>query len=336
LFALLQILEGDLLLPVPSWVSYIPQAKLAGKRVCPIQTDPTDRLAMSVPALSNALYEARRAGADPRILLLNSPNNPTGGMFDRETASAIAAWAEEEGLVLISDEIYAELAHGSRKHLSPATFNPHNAIITGGISKSFSAGGWRLGYAALPRGSERVFAALEAMASEVWSAATMPVQQAAIVALGDDPDIHAYLKASAFLHGRVTRALHTALTGLGVHCPRPFGGFYLYPDFGRWRQELIQRGVRTADDLALHLLEKWGIASLPGTQFGDRPENLCLRLSTSMLHDTESGAGQRAFWNVVAHMRNAADNHREPIVNPCPQLDETYRRFTQFISSMES
>jgi aspartate/methionine/tyrosine aminotransferase len=190
LYALLHILEGDLLLPVPSWVSYAPQAKLAGRRVIGVETGPDDRHRLTPEALSEALTRARNEGANPRILLVNSPSNPTGSMFDPKDVEAIALWARNEGITVISDEIYAELAHGWRKHVSPAYFYPEGCIVTGGLSKAFSAGGWRLGYAALPvtEGGTRVVAALRSLASEIWSSASTPIQEAAVVAFTLDEE----------------------------------------------------------------------------------------------------------------------------------------------------
>ena len=150
LYALLQILDGDLLLPTPSWVSYAPIARLANRRVIGVQTEPEDHHRLTPQALSLAMSQARQNGADPRILLVNTPSNPTGSMFDGPDVQALARWAREAGVTLISDEIYAELAHGWREHVSAARFYPEGSIITGGLSKTFSAGGWRIGYAALP------------------------------------------------------------------------------------------------------------------------------------------------------------------------------------------
>src|SRR5437667_3667971 len=111
LYALMQILKGDLLLPVPSWVSYAPQARLAGRRVIGVETDSVDCHRLTPHALSQAMLQAHRNGANPRILIINSPSNPTGSMFERADLEAIALWACEEGITLISDEIYADLAH---------------------------------------------------------------------------------------------------------------------------------------------------------------------------------------------------------------------------------
>jgi aspartate aminotransferase len=339
LYALLQVLEGDLLLPLPCWVSYMPQAQLAGKRVIGVETDATDRTRITTTALSQALAKAHLVGADPRILLLTSPNNPTGSMFDEADVKAIALWAKEHDFTVISDEIYAELAHGWRKHVSPAVFYPEGCIVTGGISKVFSAGGWRLGYAALPPGKsgQELRRGLQALASEIWSAASTPVQEAAVTAFVCDPEIESYISASAYLHGFMAKSLYTSLIQLGVKCPRPAGGFYIYANFGAWRLHLAQEGIETSEQLALYLLDKWNIATLPGSEFGDKPENLSLRLATSMLFgdDGESNLqSENLFWSLHAGaqcLNRDANNGAQSVF---PALNKTVERFTQFVQTI--
>ncbi len=341
LYALLHVLEGDLLLPVPSWVSYAAQARLAGRRVIGVHTDPGDHHRLTSQALSEALDRAHEGGADPRILLVNTPSNPTGSMFDRTDTEAIALWAREAGVTLISDEIYAGLAHGWREHISPAYFYPQGCIVTGGLSKAFSAGGWRLGFAALPanEGGAQVVSALRALASEIWSAAATPIQEAAIVAFTPNTEIESYVRRSARLHGHVTFRLYETLAALGVPCPRPAGAFYLYPDFAPWRQPLLQRGIGTSEELARYLLDEWDIATLPGTAFGEQPEALRLRLATSMLYSSEEAhpAQEReaALWRLLARadeLSPTGDAH-DPAL-PLPALEHAQARLTEFIRSL--
>ncbi|HEY9715076.1 MAG TPA: aminotransferase class I/II-fold pyridoxal phosphate-dependent enzyme, partial [Chroococcales cyanobacterium] len=188
IYALLQLLDGDLILPRPSWVSYLPQARLAGKQVVWVETSPDDRHRITPEALDEALERGYLRKANPRILLINSPSNPTGCMYDEFEVRAISQWAEAHQITLISDEIYAEVAHGSKRHVSPAKFYPEGCIVTGGMSKAFSAGGWRIGYAVLPATDfgRRLGKALEGLASEVWSCVATPVQKAATLAYSDD------------------------------------------------------------------------------------------------------------------------------------------------------
>lgn len=343
LYALLQILEGDLLLPVPSWVSYAPHARLAGRRVIEVETDPGDHHRLTPQALSQAVAQAHKDGAYPRILLVNTPSNPTGSMFDRANVEAIAHWAREAGVTIISDEIYAELAHGWREHVSPSRFYPEGCIVTGGLSKAFSAGGWRLGYAALPSTMEgtQAMAALRALASEIWSAAATPVQEAALAAFALNDSIEQYVQRSARIHGYVAGKFYDTLVSLGVPCPRPAGAFYLYPDFYPWRPALMERGISTSEELVHYLLEEWDIATLPGTVFGERPEALRLRLATSMLYSpvgTDSADEREAvLWRLLALTDTLSlTNSIGGTVLPLPALERAQARLTEFSQSLGS
>jgi aspartate/methionine/tyrosine aminotransferase len=314
LYSLLHILEGDVLLPVPSWVSYAPQARLAGRRVFDVQTDPRDFHRLTPQSLDAALTLARKEGANPRILIVNSPSNPTGSMFDSADVEALAAWARGEGITIISDEIYAELAHGWRPHVSPARFYPEGCIVTGGLSKAFSAGGWRIGYAALPPTpeGEQVAKALRTLASEIWSAAATPMQDAAVVAFTPNAELEIYVRRSARIHAHVTHQLYTTLTQLGIPCPRPAGAFYLYPDFAPWQAALSEKGVNTSEELAHYLLNEWDIATLPGVAFGEEPTALRLRLATSMLYDPDDAYSSEEREAALWHLLTQADTLPPP------------------------
>ncbi len=341
LYALLHILSGDLLLPVPSWVSYAPQARLAGRRVIAVKTDAVDHHRLTPQALSEALAHARKEGADPRILVVNTPSNPTGSMFDRAGAEALACWARDAGITVISDEIYAELAHGWREHISPARFYPQGCIVTGGLSKAFSAGGWRIGYAVLPPGERGVqaVAALRALASEIWSAAATPMQEAAVVAFSPNADLEIYVQRSARIHAHSAARLYETFRSLGVPCPRPAGAFYLYPDFAPWRTALAERGVKTGQELAHYLLDKWDIAALPGSAFGEQPEALRLRLATSMLYSPGGAHAtlerEAALWRLLdlADTVSPPDHASRPAL-PLPMLERAQARLTEFIRDL--
>lgn len=343
IYTLLHILDGDLLLPAPSWVSYAPQAQLAGKQVIGVATDESDHHRLTSQALDDALERAHGQGANARILITNTPSNPTGGMFARADVETLALWCREHGITLISDEIYAELAHGWREHISPALFYPEGCIVTGGLSKAFSAGGWRLGYAALPGGEAgaRLMNALRALASEIWSSATTPVQAAAVAAYSHHPDLERYVQRAARLHGYVTHQLYETLIALGALCPRPAGGFYLYPDFAPWRSQLAAFNIHTSDDLARYLLDRWDIATLPGSAFAEHPSALRLRLATSLLYtplDARSPAEhEAALWQLLDQADTIkATETGYTLATPLalPALARAQARLAEFIHSL--
>jgi aspartate/methionine/tyrosine aminotransferase len=264
-------------------------------------------------------------------------------MFERAHVEALADWAREAGVTLISDEIYAELAHGWREHVSPAVLYPEGTIVTGGLSKAFSAGGWRLGYAALPptAAGDEAMTALRALASEIWSAAATPIQEAAVAAFTPNTSVEHYVRQAALVYGYVAGKLRETLTGLGALCPRPAGGFYLYPDFAPWRRPLLERGIRTSDELAHYLLEQWDIATLPGSAFGEEPEALRLRLATSLLCEPEGAATEDErgahLWHLLEWAEPlGAQGATEPGVLSLPELERARARVADVIRVLEA
>jgi aspartate/methionine/tyrosine aminotransferase len=303
LFALMQALVGDVLLPIPSWVSYAPHARMSGKRVFPIPTDPADGYALHLAQVANVLAAARRAGGDPRLLVLNSPSNPTGRMLTPEQVAELAAFCRQEGLFILSDEIYALTAHGHVRHVSPAWHYPEGTAVVGGLSKHLSLGGWRLGVAVLPPGSfgRSLMAAVRAVAAEVWSSPTAPVQYAAITAYGDNPVIWDYIQTCTRLHALRTHFLWRELSALGIPTARPEGAFYVFVHFDPYRQALARCGVTTSAELAAYLLEHYHLATLPGSAFGAAADHLALRLSSSYL-DMETTERAQALLEASARV----------------------------------
>ena len=157
LFALFDILEGDVLLPRPSWVSYEPQVEHARKKLFWVETDEHDRHTIScnksdsssckqctkmlckVESLEATYQRAIRANASPRIMLVNSPSNPTGQVFSRTVVDTIARFCRDKGITLISDEIYSDLCFNAGDvGISAFRSNPINSapvVMTGGLSK---------------------------------------------------------------------------------------------------------------------------------------------------------------------------------------------------------
>ncbi|MCO6453002.1 MAG: aminotransferase class I/II-fold pyridoxal phosphate-dependent enzyme [Caldilineales bacterium] len=289
IYALMLALDGDLLLTTPSWVSYQPHALLAHKASHRVPGVPENNYELAPAQLSDTITRVRMNGGDPGILMLNSPSNPTGRVLDAQTLEAVGAICRQENIGILSDEIYGLINHGSVPHASASQFYPEGTVVLGGISKHLSLGGWRFGVAVLPNteAGGRLLKELRVLGGEIWSATTAPVQYAAQLAYSDDPEINAYIDECAAIHAIRTHYLWTHIIAMGIRCPRPEGGFYLFPDFEWWREPLQKLGVTTSAQLSLFLLEKFQIATLPGSAFGSPPTQLSLRLSSSYL-DMES------------------------------------------------
>ncbi|MEU8202078.1 pyridoxal phosphate-dependent aminotransferase [Streptosporangium sp. NPDC049046] len=276
LYGLLLAIGGDIVLPMPSWVSYAAQTELVGARSLLVPTPHGEGGVPDPERVAAAVRRARAQGRDVRSLLVTLPDNPAGTLAKASTIRRIAEVARELDLTIVSDEIYRDLVHSpATAFLSPADVAPERTVITSGLSKSLALGGWRIGVARLP--SPLLRDRLLAVASEIWSSPAAPVQQAAAYAYTEPPELVDRVDRSRELHGAVARAVYERFVRAGVRVDAPQGGFYLYPDF-------TGLDFASSADLAAYLLDRHGVGVLPGHAFGDDPEALRVRVATSLLY----------------------------------------------------
>ena len=286
LYALIASLPGDVVLPRPSWVSYAAQAALAGRRVVGVPTPATSGGVPDPDLLDAAVRRARAQGAEPGVLVLTLPDNPTGTLAGRDLVEQVCAVAGRHDLAVVSDEIYRDLCYQPGDHVSPATLLPERCFVTTGLSKSAALGGWRVGLARFPDGplGERSRQRVIGVASEVWSCLAEPMQDVAAYVLGDPPEVTGYVAAGRRLHRLVTTALGDVFVAAGARCRAPQAAFYVYPDLTPHRAALARRDVATGAALAERLLADHGVGVLPGGAFGDDPAALRLRATASLLY----------------------------------------------------
>jgi aspartate aminotransferase len=274
LFLLQLVYDAELLLPNPSWVSYAPQAGLAGRSVRWLETHGEQDWQLKPDILEAACDGGSRA----RVLLLNSPSNPTGRSHDESALKALADVCRRHQVLVLSDEIYGELHH-TGEHVSIARFYPEGTIVSAGLSKWCGAGGWRLGTFSFPPELDFLLRAMCAVASESFTSVSAPIQHAAIVAFELSEEVLSYLERSR----RVLRAVggwcRERLVAGGAHCTVPDGGFYLMPNLGPLAPSLRARGIDGSEVLAQRLLEDTGVALLPGTAFGRPSSELSVRMA---------------------------------------------------------
>jgi aspartate aminotransferase len=298
LFALLLALPGDVILPQPSWVSYEPQAALAKKQVIRVPIPPECGGVPGPAAFRETMKEARDAGHDPRILILTTPDNPTGTIASKRLLEETCEIARSEGIMVIADEIYRDLAYNEDEFVSAAMCDSENVVIVSGLSKNLALGGWRIGFIRTPNSAagRKLIGTLCAIGSEIWSCVPPPIAAAAQVAFSEPPEIHRHVALSRELHRKTTETVFRAVVDSGVRCRRPQAAFYLYPDLEAQRSTLATRGILTSQDLADELLDTWNIAVLPGCVFGEHANTLTFRLATSLLH----GRGDSGQWQALS------------------------------------
>ncbi len=285
--AILAAIDGDVVIPRPSWVTYDPQVRLVGRTAIPIDIPAVCGGVADPDRLKRALEEARASGLRPAAMIQTSPDNPTGTTVPPSIVRELAEIAVAEDLVVISDEIYSDIVFDVNvQSVSPAAVIPDRTIITTGLSKSLSLGGWRIGAARFPEGplGIRIATAVASIASESWSSLAGPQQAVAEYAFSEPDDLVAYRDRCSALHSRVATVVYEIFRRHGVECREPTGGFYVYPDLHSLRSRLVHRGVSDSASLERYLLDELHVAVLGGHHFGDDPKALRCRVATSMLY----------------------------------------------------
>jgi aspartate aminotransferase len=275
MFILQLAYDGELIVPTPTWVSYAPQARIIGREIAYIHTRSEDDWRLMPDALD--AFCASDPGRS-RLLILNYPNNPTGATYSVEHLKKLAVIAKKHEILLLSDEIYAEVHHRGENQ-SIASYYPKGTIISSGLSKWCGAGGWRLGTFLFPPSLAWLREAMAAVASETFTSTSAPIQYAAIPAFEGGADISDYLERSRSVLRGLGQAVYQRLRAADLFTVKPEGAFYLFVDFEAHREYLAARDIQNSRDLCARLLEERGVAILPGADFGRPESELSARLA---------------------------------------------------------
>jgi aspartate aminotransferase len=273
---LMSFKKADVFIATPSWVSYAPQAKLAGHNVIKLNTTFEERWRVSSNTIRNA---AKNKKSTVSIMIINYPGNPDGLTYTEDELIALAKVARELNILVISDEIYALLDYNF-EHKSFATYYPERTITTTGLSKWCGAGGWRFGAAFLYDNIEPEFKqALIGIGSETYSCAPTPVQMAAKVAYKNYDETVPYLNMHTTILKQIGNYCSEKLNASNIQVHPPQGGFYLFPDFSLHQEKLHAKGIKTSNELCSRLLKDTGVALLPASAFGFDEKQLAARLA---------------------------------------------------------
>jgi aspartate aminotransferase len=276
LYNALQVLVGpgdEVLIPAPYWVSYPDMVALAGGK--PVIVDWTEGFQINLEDME------RKITPRTRLVLLNTPNNPTGAVYPREALARVAALAQQHDLSILSDEIYEKLVFGDARHVAVASLSPAVAartVTVNGCSKAYAMTGWRLGYAAGPK---EVIQAMVKVQSQSTSCVPGFIQKAAGVALREGEASIPPMVAE--FDRRRLAVLAQVRRWPGAKVAEPRGAFYVFPDLSALLgKRLDGTGTPVADDMALSdlLLNEARVAVVPGMPFG-APGHLRLSIAAS-------------------------------------------------------
>ena len=256
--------QGDVLLPAPSWVSYQPQALIAKNKVHWIQTRESSNWFPTAEQLENKITSIKNKNL---LLFINSPNNPTGTVC--KNLQEIAEVAKKHKLIILSDEIYSQLTFDNH-YKSISNFYPEGTIVSTGLSKWCGAGGWRLGFFAIPDQLKVLKNSLKILSSESFTSVSAPIQYAAIEAYKGDHSV--YLNTVRKILSFAGNYVYENLKSNVINVTKPEGGFYLFPEF-------MNAKFSSSSEMCKDILNKTGVALLPGSDFGLDNNKMVVRLS---------------------------------------------------------
>ncbi len=254
--------EGDsVIIPCPYWVSYPSQVKIAGGKPHYICTSQKDDYKLTGERLLKELDKVE----NPKVLILNSPCNPTGAVYTKEELLAIGEVCIKKDILILSDEIYEKLVYDGSEHFSIASISDElkkRTIIVNGVSKAYAMTGWRLGYAVGPL---EIIKAANRLQGHISSCVNSITQKATITAIAEEDGSLVKMKTE-FLKRR--KFLVEKLNSIeNVTCSVPNGAFYAFPNISYYIKNNT-KGIENSLQLCEYLLEKFNIAIVAGSAFG--------------------------------------------------------------------
>lgn len=264
----------EVLIPVPYWVSYPELVKLADGVPVFVETSKENNYKYTIEDLEAVITDKTKA------ILINSPNNPTGTIYNEDELLDIANFAREHNLLIVSDEIYEKLIYDDEKHISIAALNEdayNRTIVINGVSKTYSMTGWRLGYAAA---SEEITKLMTSIQSHMTSNVNTIAQYAAIEALnGPEEDlnnmVHEFENRRNFMIDKLSKLNEISII-------KPSGAFYIMVNISAYLNTTFKdQDINNSVDFAKVLLEEEKVAVIPGAGFG-ADDYIRLSYATSM------------------------------------------------------
>jgi len=260
--------DGDeVIIPEPSWGSYVDMVGLAGGKVKHVGVKAEDGFRVRPEAV------AEQVTSRTKLIFLNSPSNPTGGLIKKEDMKGLVDLALDHKFLILSDEVYENLIYEG-EHVSPASFPGafEQTVTVNGFSKAYSMTGWRMGYLVAPK---HLFSGIIKMQQQAVTCAPAFGQKAALTALKDPQSKEALAKMLKEFKER-REVIVKGLNAIpGIKCPKSPATFYAFPSFDNKKMYKM-----TSDEMADHLLEKAAVSCTSGRAFGPSGEG-CLRFSYS-------------------------------------------------------
>lgn len=250
IFNLLETLHGTVILPTPAWLGYLPQIRFLKKNYHMLPSRANGKISpCDLRKLALRLHDRQK------ILILNNPHNPTGVVYDRLELEEVADVCREQGITVISDEIYAQTTYDFSKFVSMGKIYPEGTFVTNGLSKSHSAGGYRLGYVIFPQHALDVRRQFKKILATEYTAVSTPIQHAAVAGFEISDEMDEYFEITRNIHHLIGEYTYHALSKIeGIKAIKPEATFYLLADFNSFSTDLQKSKITTSQKLSESLI----------------------------------------------------------------------------------
>ncbi|EDV20914.1 uncharacterized protein TRIADDRAFT_60600 [Trichoplax adhaerens] len=276
LFLTMLVMDADIIVPSPTWTTYLPQSKLAGRKSIILSSRFEDEWRLTPEILDKAINE--QCTNANKVLIFCNPDNPTGTSYTEQQLTELSKVLRKHSVIVLSDEIYGRTNY-KNAHLSIAKFYKEGTILMSGLSKWASLGGWRVGYAIYPKELAEVQSAVRSAGSHTYSCTSAPIQYAVADVLQNFEACDTYIYHIKRILEAVSKYCYEQLTSVGVKCIQSTGGFYMLPDFEVIRPGLEKNNITTCQEMCEDLFQKRSVVVMAGGPAFLRPlKELTVRL----------------------------------------------------------
>ena len=330
LHMIFEIIDGDVIIPSPSWIGYFPQVKLLNKHFHTYYLKPEFDYKIQPEDLTKFVSKIHK---EQHILVLNNPHNPTGAVYSKNELEKLVRVCREHNIFVVSDEIYALTTYNFKDFTSMGLIYPEGTFITNGLSKDRSAGGYRLGSCIVPNNSsERLAEAFKKVAATVYTNVTTPIQLGAIKAYEPDEEIEEYIEITRQIHRIMGSYMSAAFNEIdGIEALTPKGAFYFFADFNALSDRLIKKGVENSNALMHSLISHpFHIATISGDTCLLDPDNFGARIAFVDYN------GKKTFDNYKKSPPRSLSDEKEFVKYNAPRMTravDMLRRYVKFLKT---
>ncbi len=327
IFNLLEILHGTVILPTPAWLGYLPQIRFLKKNYHMLSS----RGIQKKISPSDLRKLALRLHDRQKILILNNPHNPTGQLYDQLELEEIADVCREQDITVISDEIYAQTTYDFTKFVSMGKVYPEGTFVTNGLSKSHSAGGYRLGYVIFPQHAIDVKRQFKKILATEYTAVSTPIQHAAVAGFEPTKELDEYFRITRNIHHILGDYTYNTLNNIdNVRATKPEATFYLLADFNAYTADLNKIKILTSQKLSESLIiHPYHTAIVGGDSLVLERTDFSARMA---FVDYD---GNKAFQSYQNHTPKTNSDRLEFVKNNTPRIASGLEMIKKFLENLK-